>query len=546
MARRSSGARRRRSILSDPRYQAYVRRYRHDWTRFFVEAMNFKPTWQQREVIDAAEKEGSRVSVSSGHGTGKSDSTAGMIIAFLTTYYDARVIMTANNANQVRIGVWKYLRKHWNAVCRSYPWLEQYFTMTDTMFYANESKQAWSVGMKSCRLGQEESLAGEHAEHLFVVVDEASGVSDRAFGIMTGAFTQDDNRMLLLSQPTRPSGYFYDTHHKLSCFQDPRSRWFPITLNSEQSPIVKPSFIRDKLLEYGGRESPEYLIKVRGEFPSTIAGMLLGRADMDNAAKRTIVLPKGWGWLALCDVGNGRDKSIINICRVWGDRNQRLVVNHKILVMESTITPVRFADIINAECSPDVYPNITIAVDSDGVGHDTATLLIEKHNRQVERINWGLPCFSDKDKKRFINRRAMANIRARDAIVQGRMVTDSSSTTAEQGSKIPCGLNERGAWVIMPKQQMREKMNIKSPDQWDTYCFSQIVSYVPADELVTQDMVEERSQIEEWIREADAEYATSDDDYDDIDMAEYDNYQDDLGRGEWVADAPDIEDYDVL
>lgn len=549
MAKRSgSGARKRRSILSDPRYQAYVRRYRHDWTRFFVEALNFKPTWQQREVITETNKEGSRVSVTSGHGTGKSDSTAGMIIAFITTYYDARVVLTANNANQARIGVWKYLRKHWNAACRSYPWLEQYFTMTDTMFYANESKQAWSVGMKSCRLGQEEALAGEHAEHLLVVVDEASGVSDKAFGVMTGAFTQDDNRMLLLSQPTRPSGYFYETHHKLA----EMGEWVSIRLNSEQSPIVNAKFIRTKLIEYGGREAPEYLIKVRGDFPSTIAGMLLGRADMDNAAKRKIRLPKGWGWLALCDVGNGRDKSIINICRVWGDRNQRLTVNHKIVVMESNITPVRFADIINAECDPDVYPNITIAVDSDGVGHDTATLLIEKHHRRVERINWGLPCFSDKDKKRFINKRAQANILARDAIIQGRMATDSSSETAEQGSKIPCGLNERGAWVIMPKQQMREKMNIKSPDQWDTYCFSQIVSYVPVDELITEDMVEERSQIEEWIREADAEYATSDSEYDELEeldsdaMAVSDDYQDDLGRGEWVADAGEFEDFEVL
>lgn len=523
--RKGGGIRKRRSILSDPRYQAYVRRYRHDWTRYFVEALNFQPTWQQRKVIDETNKEGSRVSVTSGHGTGKSDSTAGMIIAFITTYYDARVVLTANNANQAKIGVWKYLRKHWNAACRSYPWLEQYFTMTDTMFYANESKQSWSVGMKSCRLGQEEALAGEHADHLLVVVDEASGVSDKAFGVMTGAFTSDDNRMLLLSQPTRPSGYFYDTHHKLA----EKGEWTSIRLNSEESPIVNTKFIRTKLIEYGGRESPEYLIKVRGEFPSTISGMLLGRADMDRAAMRKLTLPDGWGWLATCDVGNGRDKSIINICKVWGEVPNRLVVNHKMLIMDSNITPVRFADVINAECSEDLYPNITIAVDSDGVGHDTATLLIEKHHRRVERINWGLPLFSDELKKRFINKRAYANVMSRDAIWQGRMVTDASSETAEQGSKIPCGLNERGAFVIMPKKTMREKLNIKSPDQWDTYCFTQLVGYTPANEVITEDMIQERSQIEDWIREADAEY-------------DYDDYQDDLGRGDWVADAGDTFD----
>lgn len=517
-----------RSLLSDPRYSEYVRKYRHDYTRFFVEALDFEPTWQQREILDNIQEEGARVSVTSGHGTGKSDSTAGVIIAFLTTYYDARVVLTANNANQARIGVWKYLRKHWNSLLRSYPWLGNYFTMTDTMFYANESKTAWSVGMKSCRLGQEEALAGEHAAHLMVVVDEASGVSDKAFGVMTGAFTEDDNRMLLLSQPTRPSGFFYDTHHKLA----EAGEWVSICLSSEESPIVNARFIRSKLIEYGGRESPEYLIKVRGEFPDTISGMLLGRSALDKAAKRKIELPDGWGWMATCDVGNGRDKSIININKVWGEPPNRIVVNHTLKVMPAEIEPVRFADVINSVCREDLYPNITIAVDSDGVGHTTATLLANKHKRRVTRIHWGEPLFTKELRRRFINKRAYANVMARDAVIQGRMAIDGSNETAEQGSKIPCSLNERGAFVIMSKKDMREKHNIKSPDQWDTYCFTQIVGYVPAEDVITEDMIEERSSIEDWVEAADSESPFYDEDEDELDYSgdsesfDFDGYDD--------------------
>lgn len=494
---RGSGKRRNRSILNDPRYLDFVKRYRYDWTRFAVEAVRKEPTHQQRQVLESVEKPSSRTSVSSGHGTGKSDQTATMIIAFMTTFVGARVVLTANNYKQAQIGVWKYLRENWNRTLQVYPWLEQYFTLTDTSFYANEAKGGWEVVMKSCRIGQEESLAGEHAKHLMVIVDEASGVSDKAFGVMGGALTQEDNRMLLLSQPTRPAGFFYDTHHRLA---RPRGRWNAITLNSEESPLVTVQFIIDKQIEYGGREATEYLIKVRGEFPDTVAGMLLGRESLDRAARLNLKMPDDYGWVALCDVGNGRDKSIINICKVWGKGNKRLVKSERVLEMPSTVDPVRFADIIHAECDESRYPNISIAVDSVGVGYDTATCLI-RYGRRVQRISWGKKMHTKEDKARFFNERAYANVMARDAIMSSRMQIDKNVKTAEEGSKIPCGINETGQWVMMPKPMMKQKLNISSPDRWDTFCFAMIANYIPHEQVVTEDMKESRAEAENWVKE---------------------------------------------
>ncbi|MDW4789171.1 terminase, partial [Escherichia coli] len=76
--------------------------------------------------------------------------------------------------------------------------------------------------------------------------DEASGISDKAIGVMTGALTEEDNRMLMLSQPTRPSGYFYDSHHSRAKTPDnPKGIWTAIVLNSEESPFVTPQFIKE-------------------------------------------------------------------------------------------------------------------------------------------------------------------------------------------------------------------------------------------------------------------------------------------------------------
>lgn len=398
-------ARKLKSLRSDPRWPELVKKYRYNWTRFAVEQIGLQPTPQQRQIIEGTQEIGCRVAVASGHGTGKSSLSAIMILAYMVTFPESRIVVVANNARQVQIGIWKNLRKYWNEFTRRTPWIEQYFVLTDTQFYERTCKGSWSVGSKSCRLGQEEALAGEHGKYYMVIVDEASGVSDKAMGILSGALTEEDNRMLMLSQPTRPAGFFYDAHHSLAKTPDGKGTWLSIKLNSEESPLVTIKFIKEKLLQYGGRENPEYLIKIRGEFPKQISGFLLGRDECDRAARRKVKIGREWGWVALVDVGNGRDSSVLNICRVSGFGRQRRVVSYKIKEMDGSIDPVTFADVIHAECGGDTYPNITIVVDSDGVGYDTATCL-ERYGMRVQRIRWGKRMHSTSDRQRFVNQRA--------------------------------------------------------------------------------------------------------------------------------------------
>jgi hypothetical protein len=490
-----------RSITKDPRYLDLVKRYRYDWTTAAVELFGKEPTWQQALILDSAQETGAKTSVSSGHGTGKSDMTSIMILIFMLCFPGARVIVVANKISQVQTVVWKYLKINYRELCRRHPWVEQYFVLTETTFFERSSKGVWFVSPKGCRIGNEESLAGEHAAHLFYIVDEASGVSDKAFGVMTGALTEEDNRILLLSQPTRPSGYFYDTHHKLKKrHPGDKDGYTAIKLSSEQSPLVKLSFIRSKIREYGGsRDAPEYMIKVRGEFPRTSSEYLLSRDDCEKATRAQPKLAKGWGWLVLVDVGNGRDSSVANLVRVSGERFERRVVPVSVKEWAGTIDPVNYGRLLNTEYPNEQYPNVTFAVDGDGVGADTATIL-EEAGRQVIRIRWGQPCFSQEDKKRFINKRAFANIMARDAVRSGRMRLDGHEKTLDQASRMPCRLNELGQNCMMPKETMRQKLGLPSPDRWDTYCFSMMADYIPANMLITSDMVAERESLAGWAQ----------------------------------------------
>lgn len=497
-----------RTITKDPRYPELVAKYRYNWDKASVELFGKTPTWQQRLILASAQETGARTSVSSGHGTGKSDMTSIMILIYMLCFPGARVVVVANKIGQVQQVVWKYLKINYRELCKRHPWIEQYFVLTETTFFERASKGVWFVSPKGCRIGNEESLAGEHAAHLFYIVDEASGVSDKAFGVMTGALTETDNRILLLSQPTRNSGYFYNTHHTLrKRGPDDKEGYTAIKLNSEQSPLVQMSFIRAKLREYGGtRDAPEYMIKVRGEFPRTSAEYLLSRDECDRSTRCKPKLAKGWGWLLLVDVGNGRDSSVANLVRVSGDRFERRVLPASVKEWPGTIDPINFGRLIAAEYTREQYPNLSIAVDGDGVGADTATIL-EEGGHHVQRIRWGQPCFSQEDKKRFLNKRALANVLARDAVKSGRLRLDPHEKTLDQASRIPCKLNEQGLWCMMPKEVMKKEKGLPSPDRWDTYCFSFLADYIPADTIITADMVAERESLAGWAQALVAEDA---------------------------------------
>ncbi len=487
------------SLVHDPRYPMLIEMFDQDWDTAMEVLFGIETDQQQRLVLDSVSRKASRTSVSSGHGTGKSFITAAVVILFMILYPGARVVVIANKIKQVMDAVWKYVKIHYAELKKRMPWLADYFVLTETTFYERTQKGVWYVTPKGFRLNHEESLAGEHADHMLTIIDEASGVNDRAFGVIMGAQTSADNRVLLLSQPTRVGGYFYQTHHSLSTANG--GVWTSLTLSSALSRHVTREFILERLQEYGGFDSPEFQIKVLGRFPRNMSAFLLGRDAVQAAASavtRKLVakrLGDDWGWLATLDVGAGRDRSVINISKVSGDIGpRRIVLNHKLLEMAADIDPLKFARRVFSECCNGNYPNITLAIDGDGVGYTVylhlqemiADLNAAGENIQLIRIRWGFHPVMPADKKRFYNMRSKAHILGQEAVNSGRMAIDNDVKTIDQMSKLPLSMNEQGLWVMMKKEVMRNKMQIASPDRSDTYMFTQIVSYIPHNQAVTE------------------------------------------------------------
>ena len=445
---------------------------------------------QQKKLLREAQRDACRVSVSSGHGTGKSYLQGLIIILFMIFHPNSQCVVLSNTVKQTRRGVWKNLGIHYGKLRKHAPWIARHFTLTDTMFYAKSNKQGWNCEAKAIQQGNYENLAGEHNEHFLCIVDEASGVPDDAFGVLLGALSQDDNRMILISQPTRHSGFFYRTHHELKIKPgNKQGTWVAITMSSVDSPHVTAKFIKERAIEYGGVNSVHFGIKVLGRFPDKISGFLLGRNEVEGCVGHEIEFDdREWGWMACCDVGDGRDRSVITIFKVQGSvGRERKIQQVRTIEMPSDVIGHVFVNKIIEECiDSKKYPNITVVIDGHGNGKTLANLLQEKRpNAEVKALKWGGRPFLKYEKEMYYNLRAKAHMLTRDAIRAGRLaITRGQHTekTIEQGSKLPYNMNDMGQYLMMKKEVMRSKENIPSPDIFDTYCFAQLMDYRPAND----------------------------------------------------------------
>lgn len=425
------------------------------------------------------------------HNTGKSDATGIIALHFVICHPESLVMLTANNIDQVLNVIFAYLKKHWRNLCKLEPWLEQYFIITDKFFYAKGFKREWQIFGKTASPGKEEGLAGLHNKNYLIICDEASALEKKAYTTIVGGLTEGNNKLLLISQYTRPSGAFADSQTIMAKQgpDDERGIFTAIQLNSELSPLVTTKWIRDRRVEYGGADDPEYGIRVLGICPDNVAGFLISRSLAASGYDNKIKHVDDWGYLGAVDVATSglRDKTEVTIAKVSGRHSNRRVetVFRWTAPVGMTGTQVAY----ELEQLGMAYQNITWVIDAGGYGATTCEEA-ERIGLIVKRVYWGNQVHSEKLKKRFFNQRAYANVMVRDALTTKRLMLFSPTrkdrdTTLDQMSKLPYEFNGDQRWQMLSKKIMREKHGIKSPDIPDTYAFFWLAEPIPAGEDIT-------------------------------------------------------------
>lgn len=256
---------------------------------FAKEALGANPTEQQWEASRAI-VERRKVSIRSGHGTGKSAFMAWCVLWFITCYFPCKIPCTAPTSHQLDDILWSELAKWHQQYKEILPEIATEFQWSSERFYMTDRPQESFAVARTSRPEKPEALQGFHSENILFLIDEASGVHEKVFEVAEGALSTDGAFVLMAANPTREDGYFHASHHKM------RSSWAALHWDGEQSPMVSAKYIEDMRKKYGA-DSPIYQVRVRGNFATAADGVipLSLCIDAQNREVSSFKAPIKWG-----------------------------------------------------------------------------------------------------------------------------------------------------------------------------------------------------------------------------------------------------------
>lgn len=242
----------------------------------------------QREVLGAIRDGHKRISVRSGHGVGKTTTEAWLVLYFLLCEGpDTKVPIAAGSRDQLRDTIQPEIAK-WHQALPA-PLRDNVDVSIERISIKGSAEDAFAV-FRTASKDNPQALAGFHAKNLRFLIDEASAVADIAFEVALGALSTPGAMIIMMGNPTKTSGFFFDSHHRA------RDRWYCVRVSSEDVPRAR-GHIEDVIANYG-KGSNRYRVRVLGEFPTQDDETVIP-LDQVLAAK-------------------GRDVAVRNVWPVWG------------------------------------------------------------------------------------------------------------------------------------------------------------------------------------------------------------------------------------
>ena len=336
--------------------------------------------WEKQEEVLTALTTHRRVAVKAGNGLGKGFCAAVAVLWFMYVHEDAAIALsTAPTFRQVRHILWRQLHRLYRPAAKVLGG-----KMLDTRWELSD--ECYAMGLSADSADQ---FQGFHSPNMFIVVDEAEGVSDEIFEAIESVMTSADPLLLLIGNPTTMTGAFR------RAFYEERQLYRTITISALDSPNVRAGRVvipglttttwLEERREIWGEDNPVYRARVLGEFPDQGEDTLLSLRDIEAATARPDSLPlegEGWGGggvepvILAVDVARfGSDRSVI--LRRRGDR----VENIQVLRQMDTMQLAGWVSAAIRETNPE-----QVYVDEIGVGAGVVDRLRELGHR-VRGVN---------------------------------------------------------------------------------------------------------------------------------------------------------------
>jgi len=406
---------------------------------------NLAISTSQREILQAIANN-RLVSVQSGRGVGKTCTLAWVILYWMSTRPNARVICTGPKFDQLKNTLWAEVNK-WLIGSSLTPFL----AWTQERLYHKGQPANWFATYVTAK--EKENLSGFHEEHMLFLVDEGAGLADEIFyEAILGSLTEEDNRCLVCGNPTRVSGFFYESHNK------DKDMWKCLQYSSLDSPFVSKLWLKEMERKWT-RNHDVYRVHVLGIPPKGNPDAFIQLEQAEAARAREVTSE---GELVL-----GAD------CARFGDDLTVVTVRHGYKVYKQEIKE-KASHVANAEFIANIARKyrallkykgaITINIDDSGSSGGISDILVESEAYKKDEFKVVPVIFSTKQYEYYYDVTSYMWGLLKDEIGNIELPDDTDLIQELAGRTFT---TERGRIRIQPKSEFKKEFG-HSPDRSDS------------------------------------------------------------------------------
>lgn len=283
-------------------FEEFAERYYDDPEGFATEVLGLDlDDWQA--LLCRWVRDGERsIGIKSGHGVGKTTGAGVIAVWALCTHAPVKIVCTAPSSPQLFDSLFAEIR----SLCKRLPAavLESLEIKAERIEHRGAPDECF-ISARTSRADAPEALQGIHSQFVILIVDEASGVSDAVFEAGSGSMSGHSAVTILLGNPTRTSGFFFEIFHRLA------HRWKTMTVSCLDSQRVSAGYVEEMAERYGV-DSNAYRVRVLGEFPTRDDDTMIPLELVEAATGRDIQLSSGWPMVWGLDCARfGTDKSAL-------------------------------------------------------------------------------------------------------------------------------------------------------------------------------------------------------------------------------------------
>jgi hypothetical protein len=439
---------------------------------FARECLDLQLIPEQAEIIRAV-AEHKRVTVKAGRKVGKSFIAAVLALWWPIRYDDGRVVLTATADRQVREILWGDINR---LVIRS-----RKIGMGGLWPHIPKMPHTgirWPDGNRSVvgyTTSSAEGGAGMSGHHQLYIVDEASGVEDSAFNTILGNMG-GGGTMLMISNPTKPAGFFYES------FASKSALWRTFSISSRQSPnviagrevegfegLATAEWI-EEMAEAWGQGTALYQVHVEGEFPTAADDCIIPLGDVLASIERykshcdekthELVWDADDGPLELgVDAARfGDDESV-----VCARRGRKILAIRPFKNLDGPTLAAKASRIAAEFHRGPIDGRPLVKVDVIGVGTSPYDWLARDETIRVAAVNVAERAV---DADRFANKRAEVWHHLALWLRNGGCIPDDSKLQAELAAPRYDYSDPKGRMRVEAKDQFKRRLN-RSPDRAD-------------------------------------------------------------------------------